>query len=85
MVTKILQEWEIIASIIRTLKYPIENNEGKEDFVKWANSVEGKRYIQSDFIKRLNCYSYPRNADMIIDDIEIKETVVRSSDTDPGV
>ena len=85
MVTAIAREWEITATITRTLKYPIEDNEGKEDIDKWANSLEGKRFIQADFTKHLNCFSFPRNADMIIEDIELKETEVKSTDTDPRV
>ena len=85
MVTVIVKEWEITVSITRTIRYPIEDNEDKEEMIKWANSVEGKRYIQTDFVKRLNCYSYPCTADMSIDDIELKEYEVKSTDTDPRV
>ena len=85
MVTTLVREWEITVTITRILKYPIEDNEGKEDVGKWANSLEGKRFIQEDFRKHLNCYSFPRNADMIIEDIELKETEVKSTDTDPRV
>ena len=85
MVTALVQEWGITVTITKILKYPIEDNEGKEDIDKWANSLEGKRCIQEDFRKHLNCYSFPRNADMTIDEIELKETEVRSIDTDPRV
>jgi len=83
MVTKIVQEWEVTISITRTLTYPLEDvGEDKDDFKKWARTPKGKQYIQGDFIKKLNCYSFPKNADMTIDDVELKETEVSSWDTD---
>ena len=85
MITKIVREWEVTATITRTLKYPIEDNESKEDIIKWANSVEGKRYIQQGVIKNLNCFSYPRNADIEVSEVELKETEVKSTDIDPRV
>jgi len=85
MVTKLVQEWEVTATITRTFTYPIEDGEDKEEFKKWAQSPKGKQHIQGDFIKHLNCYSFPKNADMYIDDVELKETEVKSTDTDPRV
>jgi len=85
MVITLVREWEIAVTITRILRYPIEDNEGEEDIGKWANSLEGKRFIQRDFITYLNCYSFPRNADMIVEDIELKETEVKSTDTDSRV
>lgn len=85
MVTKIIKEWEITVSITRTFTYPLEDNENKDDFCTWAQSQTGKQFLQNDFIRHLNCYSYPRNGDMSIEDIELKETEVKSTDTDPRV
>ena len=85
MVTKTIQEWEVTISITRTLRYPIEDNEDKKDFTKWANSGKGKQHMQSDFVKRLNCYGYPLNADMEIEEVELKEYEVKSTDTDTRV
>ena len=81
----IVREWEITVSVTRAIKYPLEDNEDKEEVVTWANSQEGKHYIQDTFIKGLNCYSYPRNAEMTIDEVTLRETEVRSTDTDPRV
>ena len=85
MATKIIREWEVTVSITRAIRYPIEDNEDKDDVIKWANSLDGNRLIQGDFLKRLNCYSYPRNADMFIGEVDLKETEVKSTDTDPRV
>jgi len=85
MTIKIIQEWEIIVSIERKLIYPFEDNEDKKEMMRWAKSLEGGRYIQFDFIKNLNCYSYPRNADMFIKNVELKEIEVNSRDTDSRV
>ena len=80
-----MREWEVTVSITRSMKYPIEDNEGEEEIIKWANSLIGKRHIQADFTRRLNCCGFPRNADMIIEEVELKETEVKSTDTDPRV
>ena len=85
MTTKVIQKWEVTVSITRTLEYPIEDMENKEQFIEWAESLNGKRHIQNDFIKRLNCYGCPRTADIFIDDVELKSFEVRSTDTDPRV
>jgi len=85
MGTAIIPKWQITVTITRTLEYPIEDGEDKEDVRKWASSKEGKQFIQPDFIKHLNCYSYPRNADMEVEEVELKEYEVKSTDTDPRV
>jgi len=81
----LIREWEITVSLTRTFTYPIEDSEDKDEFKKWAQSPRGKQYIQGDFVRYLNCYSRPKNADMVIDDVELKETEVKSTDTDPRV
>uniref|UniRef100_A0A6M3Y3V6 Uncharacterized protein n=1 Tax=viral metagenome TaxID=1070528 RepID=A0A6M3Y3V6_9ZZZZ len=85
MVMIVAKEWEITVSITRTLKYPVEDNEMAEDIWTWANSLDGRGCIQGDFIKRLSSFRHPKNADMTIDDIELKETEVKSTDTDSRV
>ena len=85
MVTKTIRKWAITVSVTRTLEYYVEEFEDKEEARAWANSREGKKFIQSDFIRHLNCYSYPRNADMEAVEVELKEYEVKSTDTDPRV
>lgn len=75
MATKTEQEWKVTISITRTLRYPIEDNEGIEEFKKWAKTPEGRELIQQNFIKRLKCYGYPLNADIEIVDIESADVV----------
>lgn len=85
MATAIIPKWQIVVTITRVLEYPIEDNENKGEIRKWASSPEGKRFIQVDFIKHLNCYSYPKNADMEVEEVELKEYEVKSTDTDTRV
>ena len=85
MATAIIPKWRITVTVTRTLEYSVDDNESEEDVRKWASSLEGKRFIQPDFIKRLNCYSWPRNADMEVEEVELKEYEVKSTDTDPRV
>jgi len=67
------KEWEVTISITRTMKYPVEDNEDAEAFKQWVKSLNGKRHIQSDFIKDLRCSSYPINADLEVVDIILKD------------
>lgn len=70
MATKTTQEWEVTISITRTLRYPIEEYEGIDEFKKWVKTPEGREIIQKNFSERLKCYGYPLNADIEIVDIE---------------
>ena len=81
----IIKEWKINVSINRDLIFPREDNETNEEFIKWATSSNGTQAIQEDFTSKLRCYGYPKNADLILEDIELKETEVKSSDADPKV
>ena len=77
MTSTTIKEWEVTVSITRTLKLPVDDNEGKEELIKWANSLDGKSYIKADFIKGLRCFGFNCNADMVIEEVELKETVER--------
>ncbi len=82
MVTNIVKEWEVTVSITRTLKYSVEDFEDANEFKKWANSLDGNKFIQNDFVKGLKCYPFPKNADLIVDDVILKDYEVKSTDTD---
>jgi len=85
MVTAIIPKWQVVVSITRTLEYPVEDYENKDEFRSWAITEDGRKFIQSDFIRHLNSYSYPRNADLEVEYMELKEYEVKSTDTDPRI
>jgi len=85
MATAKIPMWQITVTITRELEYPVEDGEDKDAFYEWAYSQVGKKMIQFDFIKHLNCLTSLYNAEMEIEGVELKEYEVKSTDTDPGV
>lgn len=90
MVTATISKWQVTVVITRTLGYPIEDNENKEEFTEWAQSVKGRQHIQKDFVNHLNCYGVPafwgkKNAEMEVEEVELKEYEVKSTDTNSSV
>lgn len=84
------REWEVTVSLTGVLSVPWENYDTAAIVEQYLGRSEGRGEIASQFKKlhsqgglglRLN--GYP--VDVTIDDIELKETEVKSSDTDPRV
>ncbi len=85
MVTKIVQEWEATIRLTHPLKWPVEDDEDKETFRKWLNTAEGQKDIWEEFRKNMRINPYRVNTDIEILELELKETEVKSTDTDPRV
>ena len=85
MVTKIVQEWEVTVSICRTITFPVEDGETKEEMEKWVRSDDGRSCIVPYFTKQLSMSGYSRNADLDFVEVNLRETEVKSMDTDPRV
>lgn len=88
MTSKIIQEWEVTLSVTFPIKFPVEDNESEEEFRKWLRSAEAYTYIEKHLhrvtLKRWN-FLLHHYATMGIDEIELKETEVKSTDTHPRV
>lgn len=85
MVTKIMREWKVTVTLTRTLTWPVEDGENKETFEEWLRSPEGRVHIKDEFRKGMWMTGGHRNTDVEIDDVELTETEVKSTDTDPRV
>lgn len=85
MVTKIIREWEVTVSICRTINFPMEDGETKEQMEKWVRSEDGRSCIAPYFTKHMSLGGYSRNADLDFVEVNLKETEVKSTDTDSRV
>jgi len=86
MGTKLVKEWKVTISLTRELMWPVEYGEGEETFREWLFSEDGRKHIKDDFFKGMRLTGvFSKNTDLEIDEIELKETEVKSTDTDPRV
>ena len=85
MVVNNVKEWVVTISLARTLKFPVEEGEDEEIVRAWLGSTEGCDCIKADFTKGMQITGYHRNTDIEVVEIELKETEVKSTDTDPRV
>lgn len=81
----IIEQWEDDITISLTLKYPVEDNENKEEHRKWLYSKEGREYILNDFRKSIRYSMLPSSMEIEVVETRLTETEVRSTDTDPRV
>ncbi len=86
MGTVIIREWEVTVSVTITFTEPIEDDEGEDAFRAWLLSPAGYAEVEKELKRaRLNPKRFPHVGEMEIDNIEVKETEVKSTDTDPRV
>ncbi len=62
-----------------------DDTETKETVREWLNSREGYEFVKDELRGALKPYSRQGGIDMEIEDITLKETEVRGTDTDPRV
>ena len=79
------KEWEVTLSLTRTLKFSVEEGEDEEEFRAWIDSDDGCNRIRDDFTKGMQTTGYYGNTDVEVIEIELAETEVKGTDTDPRV
>ncbi len=84
MVTKIVEEWEVDVTITRTLVLPMEAGEQPDDVRKWLRT-DGYKELRREFQRGMQFSMLPRDVEFDIDEIRVRETEAKSTDTDPRV
>jgi len=79
----IVRTWEVTVSLQRTLSIPVEDNEDKDEVIAWLNSAYGKKYILFLVVKNARVGDWSANADLYIDEVELKEGIVTKADCNP--
>ena len=86
MAVKIVREWQAYITLGWTFTVPVESEgETPEEVKKWLRSTEGYEFIKGEFRPALRPNLRQGGIDMEIEDITLKETEVRGTDTDPRV
>lgn len=81
----IVRTWEVTVSLQRTISMAIEDNEGKEELRTWLKTADGKKYALGLVIKNARVGDWSANADLYIDEVELKEEEVTKADCNPNL
>ena len=81
----IARTWEVTVTLQRTISMPVEDGEDKKALTAWLKTDIGLKHALNLVVSNARVGDWSANADLFIDEVELKEEEVTATDFNPNL